>query len=123
MVSSIVLFLCSDGMRFFYLFGQSVVVITIASVFFATVLLIRATPPKGTLRRYSFGAKMRLILPFDKRWRERVAPEHFEALQKFRIRLFTWWLVFYTCMILRIAYFNVLGPRVLSLFSVNQCIR
>jgi len=120
-MKSILLILCSNGMRPFYLISNAIVIVMIASVLFATLLLFRAAPPNETLPRYRFGVRIRLILPFSKRWQNEVSLEHIETFRKFRKRLFAWGFALFGCILLRLMYINMLAPRVVFMFASNQC--
>ena len=115
-----VFFLCSDGMRFFILIHEALVILVVALVLLTTVLFIRAIPPNHILRQYSFGVKLG-FLSFSKYFQSKVSPAHIDVFRKFRTRWFIWGLALLGGTAIRIIYVDVLAPRVFFMFANSQC--
>ncbi len=120
-MKAFLLILCSHGMRPFFMFGRVFEVANIVALVLVTIFLYRSSPPRGSLRQYPWGTKMRLALPFRRGWRNEVAPEHIEMMSRFRRGIFAWELIFLASGMLGVIYFDVLGPRLFLLLATGQC--
>lgn len=101
--------------------GKAFEVANFGLLVFVTFLLYRACPRRGTLGRYPWDVRIRLALPFTKRWQNQVAPEDIEIIRKYRRGIFTWELVFFASGLLGVAYFDLLSPRLFLLLATGQC--
>ena len=121
-MNSFLLFLCSRGMEPLILIAHALMVVGVVSVLLAILFVFRAAPSNETLRKYSFGARMRLMyLHFDRRPPSEISPEDIEAFRKFRKRIFAWGLALFGYTLLRVLFTNVFAPRVFLMFATNQC--
>jgi hypothetical protein len=118
-MNGLLVFLCSNSMSRFFLIGRIIQVADIGLAFTLFTSAYVASPPKGMLRRYSLGARAKLLLP-SKGWQNVVRSDDLEALRRFRKGLFVCGGLFLGWNTLTVFYFG-LSARLLLMLARGQC--
>jgi hypothetical protein len=68
----------------------------------------KASPPRSIQKLYPFKVRMRYLFWFSGRWRDEVAPEHVQAIKKFRAGLLIFIIVTWFVALAKFAYYELL---------------
>ena len=96
--------LCAWGWRVALI--DEVVLLSNPVLFLGFLLFLWRSAKTDPPRVYPFRVEVLAILPWSTRWREEVAPEHMEAIRKFRRGLFLFLIAILAVALLKFVYYR-----------------
>jgi hypothetical protein len=121
MTNSLLIFLCGDRMRRYFLVGHTMEILFGVTMTLSILWIYRASVSGAVLRGYPWSVRLHMSLPFNRRWIDEVAPEHVAPIRKFRRAQFSLPLVLLAFGLWIVTYADLLGTRVVFMLAAGQC--